>query len=263
VAGTTDSVVRWHTGRVQRATLLFRNGHVFDGHVHRPGHGLAVAGDRVLGVLPEEDLADLQGPGVEVVDLAGGLVLPGFQDAHVHPVQGGVERLRCDLSGLATPQEYLTAVRSYVEAHPDRPWVLGGGWAMPAFGPSGPRARDLDAVVGDRPVFLPNRDHHGAWVSSAALRLAGVDASTPDPPDGRIERGPDGAPTGTLHEGATALVERTSRRPPTRSTTPPSSSRRSTSTRSASPPGRTRSSGSTAAMGTLPRPTSARCAATG
>ena len=193
---------------MQRATLLFRNGHVFDGHVHRPGHGLAVAGDRVLGVLAEADLADLDGPGVEGVDLAGGLVLPGFQDAHVHPVQGGVERMRCDLSGLATREEYLTAVRSYVEDHPDRPWVLGGGWAMPAFGPSGPRAPDLDVVVGDRPVFLPNRDHHGAWVSSAALRLAGVDASTPDPVDGRIERGPDGTPSGTLHEGAMALVQR-------------------------------------------------------
>jgi predicted amidohydrolase YtcJ len=193
---------------MQRTTLLFRNGHVFDGHAHRPGHGLAVAGDRVLGVLPETDLADLEGPGVEVVDLAGGLVLPGFQDAHVHPVQGGVERMRCDLTGLAMPEEYLIAVRSYAEAHPDRPWVLGGGWAMPAFGPSGPRSSDLDTVVGDRPVFLPNRDHHGAWVSSAALRLAGVDASTPDPVDGRIERDPDGRPSGTLHEGAMALVQR-------------------------------------------------------
>jgi predicted amidohydrolase YtcJ len=194
--------------RVQRATLVLRNGHVFDGHRHRPGHGLALAGDRVLAVLPEADLALLERPGVEVVDLAGGVVLPGFQDAHVHPVQGGVERLRCDLSDLATRAEYLAAVRSYVEAHPDRPWVLGGGWSMPAFGPGGPPAADLDAVVGDRPVFLLNRDHHGAWVSSAALRHAGLDARTPDPADGRIERGADGTPTGTLHEGAMALVQR-------------------------------------------------------
>src|SRR6185503_5127906 len=113
----------------------------------------------------------------------GGLVLPGFQDAHVHPVQGGVERMRCDLSDLATPEEYLAAVRDYVASHPERPWVLGGGWAMPAFGPAGPNAGDLDAVVGDRPAFLLNRDHHGAWASSAALRLGGVDAGTPDPVD--------------------------------------------------------------------------------
>ncbi len=193
---------------MSHVTLLLRNGHLFDGHHHRPGHGLAVADDRVLAVLPEADLAELDRPGVEVVDLAGGLVLPGFQDAHVHPVQGGVERLRCDLSDLATRDEYLAAVRSYAAAHPDRPWVLGGGWSMPAFGPGGPRAADLDVVVGDRPVFLPNRDHHGAWVSSAALRLAGLDAHTPDPADGRIERNPDGSPSGTLHEGAMGLVQR-------------------------------------------------------
>ena len=190
------------------ASLLFRNGHVFDGRTHLPGHGLAVADGRVVAVVPEQDLDAYAAPGAEIVDLAGGVVQPGFQDAHVHPVQGGVERMRCDLTGLGTPGEYLAAVRSYVAAHPERPWVLGGGWAMPAFGPTGPRAADLDAVVGDRPVFLPNRDHHGAWVSSAALRVAGIDRHTPDPVDGRIERDASGAPTGTLHEGAMALVQR-------------------------------------------------------
>jgi predicted amidohydrolase YtcJ len=134
-------------------------------------------------------------------------VLPGFQDAHVHPVQGGVERMRCDLTEAATREEYLVAVKAYAEAHPDLPWILGGGWAMPAFGPAGPQAADLDAAVGDRPVFLPNRDHHGAWVSSAALRLAGIDVRTPDPADGRIERDASGAPSGTLHEGAMSLVQ--------------------------------------------------------
>jgi predicted amidohydrolase YtcJ len=70
-----------------------------------------------------------------------------------------------------------------------------------------PRKEDLDAIVPDRPVFLFNRDVHGAWVNSAALRVAGIDASTPDPPDGRIERdGLTGEPTGTLHEGAAYAV---------------------------------------------------------
>jgi predicted amidohydrolase YtcJ len=193
---------------VNIADLLFSNGHVFDGRTHLPGHGLAVADGRVVAVVPQEDLASYAAPGARVVDLAGGVVQPGFQDAHVHPVQGGVERLRCDLTECGTPAEYLAAVRAYVAAHPERPWVLGGGWAMPAFGPSGPRAADLDAVVGDRPVFLPNRDHHGAWVSSAALRLAGIDRDTPDPADGRIERDADGHPSGTLHEGAMGLVQR-------------------------------------------------------
>jgi predicted amidohydrolase YtcJ len=77
---------------------------------------------------------------------------------------------------------------------------------MPAFGPSGPTASALDAVVPDRPVFLPNRDHHGAWVNTVALRLAGIDQNTPDPTDGRIERDSSGVPTGTLQEGAMDLV---------------------------------------------------------
>src|SRR6188472_3723677 len=176
---------------VRIASLLFRNGHVFDGRTHLPGHGLAVADGRVVAVVPERDLDAYAAPGAEIVDLAG-----------------GVERMRCDLTGLGTPGEYLAAVRSYVAAHPERPWVLGGGWAMPAFGPTGPRAADLDSVVGDRPVFLPNRDHHGAWVSTAALRIAGIDPDTPDPSDGRIQRDAGGRPTGTLHEGAMALVQR-------------------------------------------------------
>ena len=187
---------------------IFRNGGVYDGHRHLPRHGLVVAGGRVAAVVPEADLAAYDGPGSVTVDLAGGLVLPGFQDAHVHPVQAGVERSRCDLSGLDTRDEHLVSVRAYAERHPERPWVLGGGWSTPAFGPVGPLAADLDAVVGDRPVFLANRDHHGAWVSSSALRLAGVHPGTPDPADGRIERDTAGRPTGTLHEGAMALVQR-------------------------------------------------------
>lgn len=188
-------------------SLLFRNGHVFDGLRRLPDHGVAVSAGRVTAVLPDSELDAYVGPPTETVDLAGGLVLPGFQDAHVHPVQGGVERMQCDLSDVHTREDYLAAVRSYAEAHPDRPWVLGGGWSMPAFGPTGPKAADLDAVLGDQPAFLPNRDHHGAWVSSAALRLAGIDERTPDPADGRIERDADGRPTGTLHEGAMSLVE--------------------------------------------------------
>ena len=71
-----------------------------------------------------------------------------------------------------------------------------------------PRREDLDRILPDRPVLLTNRDGHGAWVNSRALEIAGVTAATEDPADGRIERDPDGSPTGTLHEGAVDLVER-------------------------------------------------------
>lgn len=185
--------------------ILFTGGRLFDGHRPRgPGDllvrdGLVVAVGRVE---PE------QAGGADVVDVAGGLVAPGFVDAHVHVVQGGLERIRCDLSGTETREECLDVVASYAAAHPDRPWIVGGGWSMAAFPGGTPEAADLDRVVPDRPVFLPNRDHHGAWVNSRALELAGIDRDTPDPSDGRIERDPDGHPTGTLHEGAMALVTR-------------------------------------------------------
>ena len=185
--------------------IVFTGGQVFDGRSHRGSLDVLVDGGRIVALGPD---ARARGAGADVVDLAGGLLSPGFTDAHVHPIQGGLERRRCDLSELDTREEYLAAIASYAAAHPDVEWILGGGWAMPAFPGGNPTAADLDAVVPDRPVFLPNRDHHGAWVNSRALELAGVDRDTPDPADGRVERDPDGRPAGTLHEGATSLVAR-------------------------------------------------------
>ncbi|WP_371406225.1 amidohydrolase [Kribbella sp. NBC_00662] len=181
--------------------LLFVNGAVFDGTSYRPGTNVGVRDGRIVA-------AGERTSTTEVVDLDGGLLLPGFVDAHVHPVQGGLERGRCDLAPLHGLPAYQEIIQRYVEQHPDLPWILGGGWHQPDFPGGAPRAADLDAVTGDRPAFLVNADHHGAWVNSKALALAGIDRSTPDPPDGRIERGPDGVPTGTLHEGAMDLVGR-------------------------------------------------------
>jgi predicted amidohydrolase YtcJ len=104
--------------------------------------------------------------------------------------------------------DYRALIARYRDGHRDAEWLLGGGWAMDVF-PGGTPTRDaLDQLSPDRPVFINNRDNHAAWVNSRALELAGVDASTPDPADGRIERGADGSPAGTLHEGAMNLVRR-------------------------------------------------------
>ncbi|MFG2965009.1 amidohydrolase [Streptomyces sp. NPDC048288] len=189
------------------ADLLFTGGPVLTPE-GRTATAVAVTGERITAVGSAEDLRELAGPGTEVVDLAGRLLLPGFQDAHVHPVPAGLELTQCDLSGLRTAEETVAAVRAYAEAHPEREWVLGGGWSMEAFAGGTPTKELLDSVVPDRPVYLPNRDHHGAWVNSRALELAGIDRDTPDPADGRIERDASGAPSGTLQEGAMRLVGR-------------------------------------------------------
>ena len=190
------------------AVVVFRNGSIFDGFRHRTGQAVVVDGDRILAVVEERELAGLDLAGGTEVDLDGGLLLPGFVDAHVHPVQGGLERVRCDLSEAHTREDYLRIVGEYAAAHPDLPWILGGGWAMSAFPGGTPTAADLDTVVPDRPVFLPNRDHHGAWVNSRAMEIAGIGPDSPDPAHGRFERDADGRPTGTLHEGAMAAVSR-------------------------------------------------------
>jgi len=167
---------------------------------------VAVRDGRIV-ALDREALA-LIGPGTEIVDLEGRMLVPGFQDAHVHPLWGGLDMLRCDLADLSTQDAYLARIAEYAGGHPDDAWVLGGGWQMSAFPGGTPTAEALDRVVPDRPAFLPNRDGHGAWVNSRALELAGITRDTPDPDDGRIERDASGAPSGTLHEGAMSLVNR-------------------------------------------------------
>jgi predicted amidohydrolase YtcJ len=169
---------------------------------------IAIDGGTITAVGSDADIRDLAGPGTRVIDLGGRLAMPAFGDAHVHAISGGLESLRCNLLGLKTRQQCLDTIARYGAGLPADAWVLGGGWSMEGFPGGTPTAVDLDAVTGSRPAFLPNRDHHGAWVNTSALTRAGIDATTPDPADGRIERYPDGSPTGTLHDGAMALVAR-------------------------------------------------------
>jgi predicted amidohydrolase YtcJ len=182
------------------------------GKIRSPAHpsgfvpALAVRDGTIMAVGTDDEIGELAGRRARVIDLRGRLALPAFGDAHVHPVAGGLESLRCNLLGLRTRQDCLDAVDDYSSAGPAGDWVLGGGWSMSAFPGGLPTAADLDTVTGGRPAFLPNRDHHSAWVNTAALTIAGVDAGTPDPRDGRIERDEAGRPTGVLHDGAMRLV---------------------------------------------------------
>jgi predicted amidohydrolase YtcJ len=189
------------------ADLAFVNGAVYTVDAARTRvQAVAVRDGRVTAVGTDAEIREFVGPGTDVIDLDSRMLVPGFQDAHVHPVSGGLDMLRCDLHELHSHEDYLRRIESYAVEHPDGEWILGGGWSMDQF-PGGTPTKDLlDAIVPDRIVYLPNRDGHSAWVNSRALEMAGIDAETPDPPDGRIERGADGAPTGALHEGAADLV---------------------------------------------------------
>jgi predicted amidohydrolase YtcJ len=175
-----------------------------------PADGIAIRGDRVVAIGAADDVRRLAGPRSRVIEAPGRLVVPGFQDGHVHTPFAGRNLMNVWLNDLAGRPAYLAAIAAFAAHHPELPWIIGGGWAMEHFPGGTPRKEDLDRVVPDRPVFLFNRDVHGAWVNSRTLELAEISADTPDPADGRIERDAvTGEPSGTLHEGAAYRVNDT------------------------------------------------------
>lgn len=182
-------------------------GRVFTAEADLPwAEGIAVRDGRVLAVGSADDIVAHKNAGTAVVE-ADGLICPAFHDGHIHVLEGSLFDLWVNLHDV-DPSGYLPAVQQAVRGLPADAWVRGGGWSMSAFPNGNPDRRDLDAVVGSRPAYLTARDGHTAWVSSSALRAAGITAETPDPPGGRIERDALGQPQGTLHETAMKLVGR-------------------------------------------------------
>jgi predicted amidohydrolase YtcJ len=189
----------------EAADRVFVNGRVWTADPDRPwAQALAVRGPLLAAVGTNEYVQRLAGPRTEVLDLAGRLVTPGFNDAHMHLLV--LDEI--DLDGAASVAEIQSRLRDYAGAHPERAWIAGRGWGFGAFGGEAPSAAHLDAAVPDRPVFVRDRDGHSALANRRALAVAGVTRETPDPKDGEIVRGADGAPTGLLKEAATGLVGR-------------------------------------------------------
>ncbi|MCJ1706772.1 amidohydrolase [Microbacterium sp. VKM Ac-2923] len=187
------------------SSLLVTDGILFSAGTVLDADSVGVRDGRIVAVGSRREVRDALGTDADELDARGGLVTPGFVDAHLHLGGGAVDALRCDLSGAATLAEVDERIRSFA-AGATAAWIVGGGWDPTLFPPSGPTAAHLDSLVGDRPAFLLDADHHGAWANSAALAAASIDRDTPDPSDGRLERAPDGSPTGALREGAMQLV---------------------------------------------------------
>lgn len=192
-----------------QADLIIHGAVLFDGAALVEAADTIAIIDGNIAALGTESEVRAQFPAArETLNASGALVSPSFTDAHVHPVQGGMERMQCDLTEAANAAETLDLIGRYARANPKLDWILGSGWHMPHFAGGRPTADALESVAPGRAVFLANADHHGAWVSHEALRRMGIDATTADPADGVIDRGPGGAPSGTLQEGAMTLAER-------------------------------------------------------
>lgn len=164
---------------------------------------LVIEGGRILAIGRARDMAALAGPGCGRIDAGGRLVLPGFQDAHVHLLSGGTDLATAaqlyDAADLPALQRALAAHAARV---PDMAVVIGAGWQAGTFGDLNLTAAVIDAVVPDRPAIIYDSSYHNACLNSAAMMRVGLVAGTPDPANGHFVIDRHGAPTGVLHEDA-------------------------------------------------------------
>jgi len=168
---------------------------------------VAVKADRILAVGKTADIMKLKGPQTEVVDLGGHFVMPGFNDAHMHLENGGLQTLNVDLTGVKTLDELRARVKARVEKASPGEWVQGGGfdetlWPVKVT----PSRWDIDAVSAGHPVFLERIDGHIAVANTRALQLANISLASKDPQGGKIDRNEAGEPTGVLRETAKGAV---------------------------------------------------------
>jgi predicted amidohydrolase YtcJ len=194
------------------ADVVIRDTAVYTLNEEQPwAQAVAIRGGKIVMVGSNQEAENWTGPVSRVISQPGGMVLPGFQDAHIHAFQSGVEHFQCDLHiEPYTLQNYLSKVQACADELPGDGWIIGEGWWSNAFPPSGyPTKKPLDDILPDRPVFLLSNDAHIAWANSKALEIAGITAATPDPVNGRILHDADtGEPTGAfLETPATDLIK--------------------------------------------------------
>jgi hypothetical protein len=192
------------------ADVVIRDTAVYTLNEEQPwADAVAIRDGRIVMVGGAQEAELWTGPDSRVIAQPGGLVLPGFQDAHTHPLSSGVDHFDCSLDiQPQTPQAYLDKVSECASTMPDREWLSGGGWSVTAFPPKGiPDKALLDSVVADRPMVFFSADGHTAWTNSLAMTIAGITAQTPDPPNGRIDRdAASGEPLGSFQESAMELI---------------------------------------------------------
>jgi hypothetical protein len=190
--------------------LIIHNGTVFtadqDGTL---AEAVAVRGNQIVRVGSNRDVLRLRRPQTQVVDARRAAVVPGFNDAHVHFISGGLALDKIDLLDATTIEEIQQRIRAWAAANPDQSWVLGRGWYYQPFPGGLPTRQMLDALVPNRPARIVSYDGHTAWVNTRALKLAKITRHTPNPVNGVIVKDPrTGEPTGVLKESAMSLVSR-------------------------------------------------------
>ena len=189
--------------------LIVTNGRVYTGQPSRFAEALAIRGNKILRVGANRDIKRLRRAQTIVVDAHGGSVLPGFNDAHVHLMSGGLALANVNLLDVTTLTDIQSSVKAFAASHPERPWIRGRGWYYDPFPGGLPTRQQLDAAVSDRPAYLVAYDGHTGWANTRALTAAGITRRTPNPAGGVIVKDPrTGEPTGVLKEAAQSLMQK-------------------------------------------------------
>jgi len=190
------------------ADAIVLNARIYTVNEKQPwAEALAIRDAKILAVGSAKDVEPYRGSATKVIDAKGHLVLPGFEDCHIHFMDGSLGLVQVNLNGASTVAEIQKRVKEYATSHPKEPWITGMGWTYPTFGPSAlPNKKILDDVVPGRPVYLVAFDGHSSWANSKALAMAGITKQTPDPPNGKIVRDANGEATGALKESAGDVV---------------------------------------------------------
>ena len=184
---------------------IYINGRIWTGESSQPwAEALAVSGETLACVGTTDEIRKSAGGSVEVVDLEGRFVTPGFQDSHLHLPGPSVNSVALDT--VTTVAELQEKLKAFAAAHPDLPWILGRGWGYGIFPDAIAHRKHIDAAISDRPVYLVGRDGHMGVSNSAALAAWGITSATPDPANGQIVRDAAGAPTGEFRESAHGMV---------------------------------------------------------
>lgn len=196
--------------KAKQAGLVLLNGKVWTENPALPvAHAVALDGATILAVGSDAEIRKLAGPDTKVVDLGGRLLLPGFNDSHVHFLVGGESLTSVQLGTANTQAEFKECVANFAKTLPEGAWLRNGLWDHQRWtAPALPNHQLIDDVSGNHPALLWRLDGHMALANALAMKLAGIGRNTKDVPGGEIERDKNGNPTGILKDAATALVER-------------------------------------------------------
>ena len=186
------------------ADLIVDNAKVHTMDSAKPtAEAFAVMGNKIVAVGTNDEIKKLANAETKTIDAQGKVVIPGFNDAHVHFLEGGYQLSSVDLRDAKSPEEFVKRIKEFAAKLPKGRWILGGKWDHENWTPNNlPTAAMIDAVTPDNPVFIDRLDGHMALANSAAMKLAGVDKNTKDVAGGEIVRDKDGNPTGVFKDAA-------------------------------------------------------------